>query len=98
MGQNGNREGSYLFCYQEVISQCFSGADGSQKEDKDQIQEPPVGHQHTDLLTAPFLLLIGIFFNNSTIGDAGLFVLSNQSGNNSPFQKYHKVICEQPRK
>lgn len=35
----------YLFCYQEVITQSFSGADGPQEEDKDQIQEPPVGHQ-----------------------------------------------------
>lgn len=35
----------YLFCYQEVIAQSFSGADGPQEEDEDQIQEPPVGHQ-----------------------------------------------------
>lgn len=33
--------GFYLFCYQEVIAESFSCADGSQEEDKDQIQEPP---------------------------------------------------------
>ncbi len=38
----------YLFCYQEVITQSFSGADGPQEEDKDQIQEPPVGHQQSN--------------------------------------------------
>lgn len=37
--------GDYLLGDQEVVAQSFSGADGSQEEDKDQIQEPPVGHQ-----------------------------------------------------
>lgn len=37
--------GVYLFGYQEVVAQSFSGADGPQEEDKDQIQEPPVGPQ-----------------------------------------------------
>lgn len=45
---DGRRDGGrevYLFCYQEVITQSFSCADGPQEEDKDQIQEPPVDHQ-----------------------------------------------------
>lgn len=39
------QRGVYLLCYQEVIAESFSGANGPQEEDKDQIQEPPAGHR-----------------------------------------------------
>ena len=32
---------THLFCYQEVIAQGPSGADGAQQEDKDDVQKPP---------------------------------------------------------
>ena len=44
-GRMETKRGVYLFCDQEVIAQSFSGADGPQEEGKDQIQEPPAGHQ-----------------------------------------------------
>lgn len=59
------QRGVYLFCYQEVITQCFSSADGPQEKDKDQIQEPPVGHQQCimqDYQLLFSLLLIGKLF------------------------------------